>query len=97
MEAIFEIVEGDTLPTIDVTWDGVDLTGYSLTLQVMQGDTLLEVAGVIDDASAGSFHFQVASDDLVPGIHEARIKSDDGSDGVQTFRGFKILVPRVFE
>ena len=90
---VVEIVEDDTLPKITVTWEGTNITGYSFTLQVDQNGTVLEKSGTIDDAANGVFSFQFADGDLVPGLHRARIVSDDGSSGIQTFRGLEIKVP----
>lgn len=93
-----QIMEGDTLPVIPVVWEDKDVTGYTLTLQVRQGpaETLTEVAGVIDDATAGEFHFQVAADDLTPGVWPARIKTISGTGDVETFGGFYLDVPEVW-
>lgn len=92
---VFEVVEGDTLPTIAITWSNKDVTGFTITLQVQQEEDAspLEKTATITDATNGEFYFAFLTSDLLPGLHPARIKTDDGAGGVETFRGFFVKVP----
>ncbi len=94
---IFNIVEGDNHPVITGTWEDTDITGYTLTLQILEdaSDSPTEVAGTLTDAEAGEFQFELPRT-LGPGKHPARIQSEDAGDNDETFVGFFVQVHGVW-
>jgi hypothetical protein len=80
-------VAGDTGPDLYSEFEGIDLTGktISLTVRYEQGGELNKPA-VIDDASAGTFHFVWDATDLVEGNHKLEyVVTESGGSIVKRF------------
>ena len=69
--------EGDRLPEIDGTLEGVDITGYTITMRLQRPDTaapiVLTKTATIVDAAAGQFRFSWLSTDLVAGQNQLTV------------------------
>lgn len=77
-------VAGDTGPDLYSELEGIDLTNktISLTVRLEAGGEFSKDA-VIDDASAGTFHFVWGATDLVVGRHSMEYVIVDGASIVR--------------
>lgn len=89
-------VEGDTKPDIVAEFEGFDLTGYAIDLNVVRLNDKCRFtkAGIIDDAPAGKFHFEFVAGDLIleRGNYEAEIEFTIGSDNFTLPREYGFLI-----
>jgi hypothetical protein len=85
-------VENDTAPDLEVTYEGVDLTGYgAITLHIGYPRPLVKNAEVVDAAS-GQIRFTWAEGDLRRGEHPAEIQVIDESGRRMTFTGLQFVI-----
>lgn len=97
---IMDFVEGDLLPHLDVEWEGVDITGYSIKLNIRRPNgTKVTIDAVLDDLNVGGagsaiFHFEWSPGDLIVGESDAEIEVFDAASNNETWQG---LVLRVSE
>jgi len=100
------LVEADLLPTLEVAYEGGNVTGYEIFLNVEKADgvrfkrqaTITEV-GDPDNRIPAAWFFEWESGDLTPGIHKAEIELFDGPVGNpatknETWNGIRLVVDR---
>lgn len=77
---VVERTAGDTGPDLYSEFEGVDITGWaiSLTVRYESGGELNKPA-VIDDALTGKFHFEWGATDLVAGNHRLEYTLNTGA------------------
>lgn len=102
---IIELGENDLLPFLDVEFEGADLTGDEVYLDVEREDghrfsVKAEIDNVGDPANGvpALFHFEWSEGDLVRGFHKAQIKFFDGVRGAggvkqETWNGLRLNIP----
>ena len=87
-----EFVENDLLPFLSVEWEGQDITGFDIFLNIRKPNkTRVVKTAIIDDPNAGGagtalFHFEWAFEDLCVGDSDAEIEVFDGLLN-ETFQG----------
>ena len=95
---IIHFAEGDLLPWLDVEYEGVDITGFTIQLHFRKPNgTRTTKDAVVDDANVGGagsalFHFEWASDDLKEGDSNAEIEITDASSLNETWKGLLFRV-----
>lgn len=84
---------GDLLPEITCALNGVNITGYTITLHIARPTTVLVKTATIIDAPTGLFKFAWSSGDLVAGaLQLCEIEIVDGSSRPLTSQKFTINV-----
>ena len=86
------LVEGDRLPTLDVTFTGQDITGYTLYLHVQYRDSVLTKTAEVVNAAAGECRFTWDADDLMAGKWPAEIETIDPDGKALTFQGLVLNI-----
>lgn len=87
---IFQFVENDLLPFLDLEWAQEDITGYTIQLHVQQPDgTTFSIDATVEDANVGGsgtalFHFEWAAGNLVAGDSSAHVQVTDGGGLIET-------------
>lgn len=98
---VLEFVENDMVAIAFALTDNttgtavvVNITGYTLTLQVAKPDgSVFEKAGVITDAPNGAATFTMATSDLnFTGTQDAHLKITDASGNTWRARGFGLRI-----
>ena len=72
-----KFVESDTLNALDVTYQGVNITGYTFKLNIGYDDCPLTINGSIVDAPNGAFRFEFGPNDLRRGSYPLEIRIID--------------------
>jgi len=93
-EAVFVV---DTLkgnPTMECTWTGKNITGYTMTLVLnFTSGISLTKTGVITDGPNGDFQFGLLLSELPSeGLHPGYIKANDNAGGIDIFRNLKVRI-----
>ena len=97
---IVDFVENDLLPHLSVEWEGEDISGFDIKLNIRRPNgTKVVKTAVIDDANVGAggtalFHFEWALGDLCVGESAAEIEVFDVSLDNETFPGLILRVAK---
>ena len=91
-DVVIELVDGDLLPYLAVTWENQVITGWDIKLHVrLEDGTKYTRTAIIDDDGTttgdSQFHFEWQSGDLVQGRHEAEIEAFNTSSENETWKG----------
>lgn len=92
MSDTIEMYVGDSLPQIDCTYDGVDITGYSFALHIKYDSAVTTIAGTITDAAAGEFAFAVPSASRKVGTWQAEIEVTDAGGDTETWGDLRLKI-----
>ena len=84
-------VENDTLPALECTYTGIDITGFTITLHISY-ETPLVVDATLTEPVDGLFKFNFIVGDLRKGKWCAEIQIKDTDDEIITFQGLKLIV-----
>ena len=73
----FKFVENDTAEALEVEFQGVDITGYTITLHIGYPDCALVKTAVLIDPVNGKFRFDFVFGDLRRGSFAVEIRVVD--------------------
>ena len=73
----FKFFENDTADALDVEFQGVDITGYTITLNIGYPDCAKAIPAILTDPLNGKFRFVFAHGDLRRGSFPAEIRIVD--------------------
>ncbi len=94
------LTANDLLPVLPIELEGVDITGYTINLNIDPSDDRDPFArtAIHDFDNPGGTgtalaHFEWQIGDLLAGEHEAEIEIFDTSNKNETFQGLVLVIP----
>lgn len=92
MSGTIDLVSGDQLPELTGTYTGVDITGFTIKLNIKYATGVLSKTATITNGPAGQFKFTWGANDLKAGTWPAEIEVTDGSGKPFTFQGLTLAI-----